>query len=103
MNILFWIIITIIGILLGIFLFLLIGSIRTKAHNPGGATKVIATILVTSLLGFVIFGWNTYSLFSSIDNFNINLPNTQTKTPTETKQNTNTNNQKNNTNDYYNF
>jgi Na+/proline symporter len=101
MNIIFWIILSIIGVLLGIFVFLLIGSIKNKSHNPAGATKVIATMIVTSVLGFAIFGWNSYNLFSSIANFNLNLPTNQNKPNTEQKPTNN--NQKPNTNDYYNF
>ncbi len=102
---LFWITTIIIGILLGIFIFLIVGSIRNKAHNPSGAKKVISGIVITSLLGFIIFGWNTYSLFSSIENFDINIPNTpntQNNTP-KPDPNKNQNNQNNNSSDYFNF
>lgn len=73
MNIIFWLLVLIIGASLGIFVFLLVGSIKNKAHDHPEAKKVMSIIIGASVMGMLIFSWNTYNLFYSLENFG-NLP-----------------------------
>jgi glucan phosphoethanolaminetransferase (alkaline phosphatase superfamily) len=107
-TIFFWIVILIIGVLSAIYLFLLTNSISTKAHNHPEAKKVVLAILVSSLLGFLVFGWNTFSLFNSLNNLGakVTLPSidnsgTQSSTPSTNNSNNNSNNK--DTGGYTNF
>jgi uncharacterized PurR-regulated membrane protein YhhQ (DUF165 family) len=68
-TIFFWIIVIIVAVLSGIYVFLLTNSIKTKAHNHPEATKVVSSIIIASILGFLVFGWNTFTLFNSLNNF----------------------------------
>jgi heme/copper-type cytochrome/quinol oxidase subunit 2 len=99
-TIFFWIIILIIAVLSGIYIFLLTSSIKTKAHNHPEATKVVTIILLATLFGFMIFGWNTFSLFNSLNTIASNSPSVKTDNSgtTESKpsssNSSNTNNSK---------
>ncbi|MGL4759024.1 MAG: hypothetical protein ACRCXZ_06815 [Patescibacteria group bacterium] len=95
-----------IGILFGVFVFLLLGSIKNKAHNQEGASKVFLGILISSILGFMIFAWNSYSLFSTLDSFQGGSTQNQQNNSQPKNQNNNQNNNSNgqgNGSDYFNF
>jgi glucan phosphoethanolaminetransferase (alkaline phosphatase superfamily) len=107
LSLIFWIVVIIFAVLIGIYVFLVINSIKSKSHNQVEASKVITTIIVTSLVGFMIFSWNTYSLLNSLESINNNnfkLPTIQNNNQNNNQnQNNNKNNQNNNKSDYYNF
>ena len=84
-TIFFWIITIIIAVLSGIYIFLIVNSIRTKAHNHPESSRVVIAIVIASLIGFMVFGWNTFTLFNSLNNF------AALNGPTLKKDNTNTN------------
>jgi hypothetical protein len=106
-NIIFWSIILIIAAIVGAYVFLLIGSIKNKSHNQKEGSKIIAIILATSIIGFSIFAWNTFSLVNSLNLTDLNLPSqpgssstSQPKT-TETKKSESKTPQS--TDNYFNF
>ncbi len=73
-TIFFWVIITIVAILSGVYIFLLTSSIKTKAHNHPESTKVVTAIVIASLFGFIVFGWSTFSLFNTLNSTLANSP-----------------------------
>jgi heme/copper-type cytochrome/quinol oxidase subunit 2 len=102
-SLLFWIIILIFAAICGIYIFLVIGSIKNKSHNQTEAKKVVSIILVTSILGFMIFSWNTFTLLNSIENLSQNLTLPTVNKPTIQNNNTNPQTPSNTKDGYYNF